>query len=350
MKAYTVLLITIIFGSLLTWSGCSKSSGNDAASVPPVDVSTERITLADGSRALTYSGTIEESESIPLSFSVVGTVARVLVSEGDFVKKGQVLAVLNNETYGNSFAMAHASQTQAEDAYTRLAPMHKNGNLPEIKFVEVETGMQQARAAAAIAKKNLDDCNLRATTDGYIGKRSIDPGMSAVPGFASITIVKIGRVFARVPVPETEIASVKKGAKGTVVIGALGSREYEGTVEEVGVSADPLAHSYKIKIGITNKDGNIKPGMICTAVLRQPSGSEMPIVPQQAVLVDEAGARFVYLIDEAKQTAVRTPVTTGKYVRDGVEITRGVKAHALVVVEGQHKLTDNASVHSLNRP
>ena len=107
------------------------------------------------------------------------------------VKKGQLLATLDNATYQNTYAMMQATQQQAEDAYDRLTPMHKNGNLPDVKYVEVETGVQKAKAAAAIAKKTLDDCKLYATTDGYIGRRSIEPGMTAMPNLTSITIVKI---------------------------------------------------------------------------------------------------------------------------------------------------------------
>jgi RND family efflux transporter MFP subunit len=225
--------------------------------------------------------------------------------------------------------------------------MHKNGNLPDVKYVEVETGVQKAKAAAAIAKKTLDDCNLYATTDGYIGRRSIEPGMTAMPNLTSITIVKIDKVFARVSVSENEIALIQKGQRATITIGALGSATYDGVVEEIGVVADPIAHSYKIKIGIKNKDLRMKPGMICSASIESPSSVHGVVVPSSSVMIDESGKNFVYVVS-TQNKAQRTYVVTGQLLNTGIEVLQGLQINDTVVVAGQHKLIDNASVQIVN--
>lgn len=333
---------------VIAFNACGDSSGkNQKLNELPVKVEVEQVKPVAGSELLAYSGTIEESETIPLSFSVVGSVARVLVSEGDVVKKGQLLAVLNDETYKNAYEMSLASLKQAEDAYNRLLPMYKNGNLPEIKLVEVETGLQQAKSAAAIAKKNVDDCNLYSPVEGIVGKRSVEPGMSALPNLASITIVKIGKVFARVPVSESEISSIKIGDKAKIKIGALNYSEFTGTVEEIGVMADPIAHTYKIKIGIVNKNWQIKPGMICNVTIKKNNPVKGLFAPSRAVLVDEQGRNFVYVVTNNK--AVRKYVKTGKLLLNGIEITEGLNDGDLIVVAGQQKLVNNSSVHIVNR-
>jgi hypothetical protein len=127
-------------------------------------------------------------------------------------------------------------------------------------------------------KKSLDDCKLYATTSGMVGRRSIEPGMTATPGLASIMIIKIAKVFARVSVSESEIALVEKGAKATLKIGALGCREYAGKVEEIGVMADPLTHSYKIKIAVPHTDEMIKPGMVCSVMVHHASEAHGVVV------------------------------------------------------------------------
>jgi membrane fusion protein (multidrug efflux system) len=326
-------------------AGCKTSK--DSVQKEPVRVEVQQVMTADSRQSLAYSGTIEESETIPLSFSSVGTVSQVFVSEGSVVKKGQLLATLDNTTYQNAYAMVHATEQQAEDAYNRLTPMHKNGNLPEVKYVEVETGLHQAKAAAAIAKKSLDDCNLYATTDGIVGKRYINPGMVALPNVTPITLVKISKVYARVPVSENEISSIQKGDKAAVIIGALGSREFYGTVEEIGVLADPLAHTYKIKIGIANHDWEIKPGMICNVTLNKVNEIPGLFVPSRAVLVDEQGRNFVYAVDQNK--AVRKYVTTGKLLTNGVEIVNGLNDGEQIVVAGQQKLVGGSLIQVVNR-
>jgi RND family efflux transporter MFP subunit len=347
MKMNKILIYFILAGAGYFLQECSDGKAENSLNNAVIDVEVEQTKNINGSEAIAYSGTIEESETIPLSFSGLGSVARVLVSEGDFVKKGQLLAVLNDETYKNAYEMSLATEKQAEDAYKRLLPMYKNGNLPEIKLVEVETGLQQAKAAASIAKKSVDDCKLYSPVDGIVGRRSIEPGMSAIPNLTSITIVKIEKVFARVPVSENEISSVKKGDKAKIKIGALNNDEFTGTVEEIGVLADPIAHTYKIKIGIVNKNRQIKPGMICNVTIDKLKETGGLSVPSRAVLVDEQGRNFVYAVNQNK--AIRKYVKTGKLLTNGVEITTGLNDGEQVVVAGQQKLVDNSSIRIVNR-
>ncbi len=346
MNKNKIWILTVIIFLSAGYTGCSKSSGKNLNNTA-VNVQVKEVTTLDGNEEIAYSGTIEESESTPLSFSGVGTVARVLVNEGDFVSKGQLLATLNEETYKNTYEMTLATLKQAEDAYKRLQPMYKNGNLPEVKLVEVETGLQQAKAAAAISKKSLDDCKLYSPVSGIVGKRSIEPGMTAMPNFSSITIVKIEKVFARVPIAENEIASVKKGDKAKIKIAALNNTEFNGTVEEIGIMADPLAHTYKIKIGINNSNRQIKPGMICNVNLAKQNKSEGLFVPGNAVLVDEQGRNFVYAVNLNK--AVKKYIKTGKLLKSGVEVTEGLNLGEQIVVAGLQKLVDNSLIRIVNK-
>jgi membrane fusion protein, multidrug efflux system len=332
---------------LVIMTGCNRTE--EPRQREPVRIKVQQAEFVDARERLTYSGTIEESETIPLSFSSVGTVSQVLVSEGDAVTKGQVLAKLDTTTFRGAYEMARAAEQQAQDAYNRLTQMHKNGNLPDVKYVEVETGLQQAKAAAAIARKNLDDCTLYATTDGVVGKRSVNPGMVTIPNITSITLVKIARVYAKVSIPENEIASIKKGEKAKVTIGALGALEYSGTVEEIGVLADPLAHTYGIKIGLQNTGLKIKPGMVCNVAIRDNDFYKRIIIQNCALQVDEHGKTFVFSIEKDRNRAIRKYVTTGKLFNDGAEITDGLNEGDWVVIAGQQKLADNSLVSIVNQ-
>jgi membrane fusion protein, multidrug efflux system len=341
MKTRKYHLILLIGGMFCFLLGCSTKANENNI---PVKVQVQKAALFDSGQEVAYSGTIEASESTPLSFNVPGTVISVMVSEGDFVKKGQLLATLNEATLKNVFSMSKATLEKAEDAYKRLKPMYDNGNLPEIKLVEVETGLQQAQAAAAIAQKNLDDCNLYASVSGFIGSRSIEPGMNVLPGITAIKILSIEKLYARVSISENEIAKINKGQKALITVGALGNENYEGMVEEIGVMADPIAHTYKIKIGIHNKNNTIRPGMICNASIQIVSPVNSVVIPNRAVQVDEKGKAFVFSVDGIQNRVSRKYVETGRLLNEGIEITNGVSAGELIVIAGQQKLVDNSLV------
>ena len=336
-------------------SSASKelTTGANIISKTPTNVEVKEIRLREYIHELAYCGTIEESETIPLCFSVLGIVSKVLVSEGEKVKTGQLLATLDNANYKNMYDMAAAKEKQAEDAYSRLRRMYKNGSLPEIKMIEVETGLQEARSAAAIAMKNLKSCDLYATADGLIGRRAIEPGTGITSSLASLTIVKIDKLYTRVPVPENEIALIEKGQKAFISIPALDfaadGNKRAGVVEVIGVIADPLAHTYRVKIIISNDDGKIRPGMVARVTISQSAksrgaSSKLLLVPNNAVLVDETGENFIFVADISHMRAMKKHVNTGALLKDGIEIIQGLDDGDQVIVSGQHKLEDHSPI------
>ncbi len=337
-----VLVIAVLL------AGCRARRGAEAPT-RPARVVVSRVAPAEAGREFAYSGTMAESETLPQGFAVAGTVTRVHVNEGDVVARGALLAELDDANFRQAAEMTAAAEKQAEDAFQRLSRMYRNGNLPEIKYVEVETGLQKARAAAAIARRNVADCRLRASASGYVGRRAVDPGMTAVPGLAAITVVRIDKVFARVPVPENDLPLLHEGGPAAIRIGALGGREFAGRIEDIGVVADPLAHSYKVRIAVANPDRAIKPGMVCTAVVKGLERSSGLVIPNRAVLVDETGRHYVYCLDAAGARAFVRTVRLGELLQNGIRITEGLTAGDAVVVYGQHKLVDGAAVQAVER-
>jgi len=241
-----------------------------------------------------------------------------------------------------------ATKNQAQDAFNRVLPMYKNGNIPAIKMVEIETNLKKATAQEAIARKNLKDCSLYSTESGLVGKRQIEPGMISTQNVTSIEIIKIDTVYARVSIPENEIAFIKKGMKAEIKIGALNDKTFAGTVHEIGVMADPMAHTYKIKITVPNYNRAIKPGMICDVIIANKARNIGYIIPNRAVMIDDAGRNYVYIIDPSQKT-VKKFVKTGNIVNNGIEITDGLRNDDTVVVTGQQKLVDNSAVNILSR-
>lgn len=342
-KLFQFKPVTLMFMAMMALSACqeaTKPGENDKS----IRVKVLPVQTANADFDIKYSGTIEESGNVTLNFGVVGIVSRVLVNEGDPVKKGQLLAEMNSDTYQYAYDMALSRQKQAEDAYKRLKIMFDNKNLPEIKLIEVETKLQEARSLASIAKKNLTDCRLYATADGVVGRRTIEPGMNAMPDVTVLNIVQIDPIHAKVSVSENEISQTRIGDQATIDIPAIGPTTYHATVKEIGVMADPLAHTYKVKIAIPNPELQIKPGMICNVSLLRKSTRPSLMVPSQAVIIDTGGKSFVYTVDHSGKKAVKKFVTPGKLLAEGIEILSGLEKEDRIIVSGQHKISDASAI------
>jgi membrane fusion protein, multidrug efflux system len=314
-----------------------------APSAPPpqlVKVALARET--DSARDLRLSGTIEAERSTSLSFAVPGTVSEVLVQEGESVRRGRALARLAARTYLDALAVARAKASQAEDADRRLEPMHEHHTIPEVRWVEVETGLEQARHSLSIAQKNLDDTVLRAPESGIVARRGVEPGATSGPGMPAIILVQTRTVLATVPVPETQVAGVRVGQAARVSVAALGGT-YEGAVREIGVVANPLTRTYAAKVAVANPTGSLRVGMVAEVSLRQDNPSQVVVVPPEAVRVDEASQPCVY-VAQANGTLRRQKVEVAGYLGEGTALAKGISAGERVVISGSPMLAGGMAV------
>ncbi|MDO4190130.1 MAG: efflux RND transporter periplasmic adaptor subunit [Bacteroidales bacterium] len=336
MRLSTITLLAATLLSLCC-SGCTHETEKTSEAVR-----VEVYTTSDSAQAeiRNYVGTIEGVVTTTLSFPAGGYVEHVRVHEGDYVHKGQSLVTLETTTAQSALQAADATLKQAEDGYRRLKQVYDQGSLAEVKWVEMQTKLQQAQSTQRIAAKNLADCNLRAPFSGYVGECSAENGMNLLPMQPVITLHDVERVNVLFTVPENEIASLNVGDTGTIVVAALDNKTFQGKVVERGVVADALAHSYNVKIEIDNRDHALLPGMVGRVLTTNKTGERGYVIPAKAVQTGRDGT-FVWLVVDGHAT--RRAVTVAHYVGGGVAIT-GVEPGEQVVTSGYLKIGEGTEV------
>lgn len=308
----------------------------------PVRVKVMKIALSEQKTSGRFSGTVEEAAGTPLSFSVMGTVNAVSFRLGDRVEKGQLLASLDATSVRSSYDAAKAALVQAEDAYRRMKELHGKGSLPEIKWVEVQSKLQQARSMEEMARKNLKDCKLYAPFSGVIADKSVEVGQNVIPGMAVGKLLGVSRLKVKISMPESEIASVSLHQKAEIVVPALGSRRFSGMVSEKGIMADPFSRSYEVKIDVADAGGDLMPGMVTEVRLAGADGGTAVIVPARIVQLDEKNRSFVWIDNNG--VAEKRVISCGDFAGDGVVITSGLKVEDRIIVEGQQKVCNGTKI------
>ena len=337
MKKTTLLILTI-----LSLVGCNHKTNVESTTDPQVVLN--EVTKTKSSGDLHYSGSIEASQTVPLTFQTSGTVLRVLVNAGDAVHKGQLLATVDKADAQSMYELTNSKYNQAKDAYNRLKEVHDNGSLSEIKWVEMESNLQQAQSSVTIAKNNRKKTNLYSPDNGIIGKRNVEPGMSSIGTLAPLELVKIKTVYAKIAVAENEISKIKKGQKAESRVSALDDKIFDGVVTNVGVVADQISRTYEVKITVKNSGLLLKPGMVCDVNLGITANKEVLTVPYQAVDKDRNNNNFVFVVDSEQKIAKKRIIHIGNYVNDNIEVLDGLSVGEKVVSEGKQRLTDNCKV------
>jgi len=342
MKIKDTFFYILLFMAL---TGCqTEVIENQKDDKKQVKVEVQSMKKVDEALSYSYSGQIEASKNIRLSFQIPGQVNKVYIDEGDHVQSGDVLAELNDSKFKSAYNAALATHLQTEDAYQRLKKVYENGSLPEIDWQDIITKNAQTQAALEVAKQNLKDCQLTAPVSGVIGNRDIEEGMNATPNLPVFNLLKMEHPEIKISVPENEINKLQKGQNATVSIGALGEQSFEAVIEKMGVTANPVSRTYEVRLRLTEQPKNIKAGMLCDVVICPENQTQVFVLPVGAVLKDEDDRSFVYVLNESNNTTIRKYVELDGFTHNQVIIKSGIKTDDLVIVSGQNKLSPNAKV------
>lgn len=332
-----------LFVTLLLCVGCSDNASK--TQLNEIAVRVIQVDNQSGVNATEYVGVVNSSIQADLSFQVPGQVKFVYVTEGQAVRQGQLLAELECENLISSNEAAQSSLRQAQDGYNRLKILYENGSLPEVKFVEIQTQLEQAKSMAEIAAKNLKEAKLTAPFDGVITVKSIEPGESVVPATKKLTLSKLKPLEVKVAIPENEISSVKIGDKCTVSVPAVGGREMNGKIVNKNVIANRLSHTYEVKMKFDEEPQNIMPGMVCNVHLYGAANQSAVTLPAKVIQMDADGNYFVWCVENGE--AKRQQITVGKLMPLGIEVLSGIDVAKQVISDGSHKVCEGTKVKVL---
>ncbi len=306
----------------------------------PVGVYVQEITVGSSRASSGYVGTVEPSRSALISSRHSGTLTALEVKRGERVSKGQVIAIVESQSVKSAYDMAQASLAQAEDGYKRARQVHESGSIADVKMVEVDSKLKQARAAAASASKALEECTIRSPFDGVINEILTEEGVSVDPLGPVARIVDISSPEIRFSIPENEIGAAYEGQRVSIEIGALNLGGIPARIESKGVVASPLSHCYECTAALQTVPQGLMPGMVCKVSL---SGDEVSgaVIPASIVQTGSDG-RYVWLVRDG--IVHRQPIKLGGFSGKGVLVTEGLGDGDQVIVRGYQKVSSGMKV------
>lgn len=334
--------------------GDAIGPGDDNAQAPVVTV------IAPGST--TINGVVEAPGTLaarrPMPVGVVGEGGRVTsvrVDAGDWVKQGQVLAVIDRsvqtqqaEAQEAQIAVARADAQLAQQNLDRALQLVDRGFISKAEVDRLTATRDSAVARIKVAEAQLRELrarnarlNIVAPATGYVLERNVEPGQTVGAGTPSLFVIANGgEMELRAQVSESQLARLSVGVSASVV--PTGSEEsFDGQIWQLSPVIDQQTRQGTARIALPYASA-LRPGGFATARIN--SGTvRATVLPESAVLADGDGS-YVYVIDEDNE-AVRTPVKTGMVTADGVAITGGLSGDERVVLRAGGFLNPGETVN-----
>jgi RND family efflux transporter MFP subunit len=353
-----VLLLAVVTGS------CKKSE--QPAPEPVIrPVRYQQVSSIGGTRVRSFSGAAKASAEIQLSFKVTGTLSRLPVNVGDFVKENTVIAELDPRDYElqveddqAALAQTRAQGRNAAADYERVRGLYENNNASKADLDAARTAAESADAKVRSMEKKLELARLQLSytklaspVDGAVAEVRAEVNENLSAAQTILTLHSGSRPEVEVTVPEALITQILRGSRVTVKFDALAGRTFSAMVTEVGVAPTGSATTFPVTVLLDRAAPKILPGMSAEVAFTftTEGGSRRFVVPPQSVGGDPEG-HFVYTLERGQEglgVVRRRSVRIGELVTEGLEILEGLRDGDLVVTAGVSRIEEGQTVKLL---
>jgi len=342
----------------------SGATGQDA---DPVPVTVQPVVMQNVPIYLTGLGTVQALNTVTINPQVGGQMMTLNFTEGQSVKKGDLLAQIDPRTYQANYDQAVAKQKQdeailatAQSTLKRNQALVAQGYVAALDMDTYRNNVAQNAATVASdlaaiksAKVQLDYTRIISPCDCVTGIRNVDPGNVVTATTAIVTLTQIHPIYVTFTLPEQNLETVRNAVKGgaQLSVAALDKTDAHpiatgGVLQVIDNQVDPSTGTFKLRSQFPNLDSNLWPGQFANVRMKVSTTANGLVIPAQAVQRGPDGD-YVYQL-QADKTVKMQPVTVANEVgSSNVMISKGLVAGDQVVTEGQFRLKPGSKVQAL---
>lgn len=343
MRKEKVIILFLCTAVLL--AGCKREKSREAT------VKTIKTTVVNrygNERSVSFPGKVKASSEVNLAFRISGPIAKVNASEGQLVRKGQILAEMDSRDYEIQLAATEAEYKQIKAEAERIMQLYEMKSVPENDYDKAVSGLQQITAKYNAHKNALDDTRLVAPFDGFIQKRYFDSSETIGAGTPVFSIISAGTPEVEINIPAGEFIRRDQFEAYSCYFEIYPDRIFPLELITINQKAN-LNQLYTVRFRLKNsKDQMPTPGMSTMVTIQfKPDTVEQVSIPTIA-LFEKDGESSVWIYDEQKQVVNIRKVKVSEILTDGtLVISHGLKVGERVVTAGVHALSENEKVKLL---
>ena len=351
-----LLMIGIIAYKIYANISTGKERAARALAGRTVTVEAAAAGRRDLAPVFTFSANLEAVWSTEVSTKADGRIDKLFVEEGDRVTAGMVLARLDmNELAAQvmqaegQVLQAQATLEQNELNFQRMNALFKQNAVSAHTLDSARTqrdlamgGLQAARGNFLLLKARLDNANILSPLSGVVIRRHVQAGAFSKAGIAIFTVADTSTLLAKAVVGEAQITELALGKSVNVKVDALKGQEFKGTITRLSPAASVPTRTFTAEVSIPNPDGKIKVGMFANAAVVGQQRQNVLAVPESALVMRE-DQKTVFVATEENRVVQRV-LKLGDAASGWVEVISGLKEGERIVVAGQHKLKDGATI------
>jgi RND family efflux transporter MFP subunit len=281
-----------------------------------------------------------------------GTLEQIFVNEGQNVKKGKLLAEINDSGLKEQLEQLTIQANFAKENFERTERLWNNNIGSEIQFLKSKTDFESSQKMVEQMKDRLAKTKIYAPFDGEVDEIISNQGSNLIPGVSQILrLVNLDKIYAEASVSEKYISFIEEGTEAIVQVPLLG-KEIKSQVIQTGNFINPSNRTFRVEVPVENIDNRIKQNLDAKIKINIYSKKDAVVIPLRIVREDASGRNFVYLMNQDVKEGVyvtaKTFISLGNKNNTDVEVTEGLKIGDMIVLEGASIVEDSQRVKLIN--
>jgi membrane fusion protein (multidrug efflux system) len=334
-------LLPVIF--ILLFYGCTeKQASAGGFKLPPTPVEIAEVKVQDIADKFIVVGTIEAIEGVTIVSEIDASVKSLPFEEGSFIKKGDLIAQLDDSQLSAEVNRTDALYVQSKASYKRVKTIvDQNAGTPQ-DLDDALANLKVAEANYELAKARLNKTKVSAPFDGIIGTRKTSVGAFLRTGQEITQLANLNEIRVSFSAPERYLAQLKRNAEVIVSSTVFPGYTLNGKIIAIEPMLDAETRNVNIVARVKNPDQKFRPGMSANVAVVLTEKQHALTIPNEAIFA-KGNQSFVYIVNK-DNIVTAVPITTGLQLPDIVEVVNGLKDGMAVVKAGHQKLFEGAKV------
>lgn len=301
---------------------------------------------------LELQGNVSTKNLLVIYPEYAGILSKVYVREGQYVKKGQILAKIDDGGLSQQLAQLQIRSDLAKTTFERQDRLWKQNIGSEMQYLQAKSNFEVQQQAVNQIQIQLDKTIVKAPFSGTIDDIISEQGSVVAPGQSQLMrIVNLDNMYIETNVPESNILTVVKNKTVIVEFPVLG-KTIHAKIRQASNYINPANRTFKVEIAVPNKDKSIKPNLTVKLKINDYTNEKALLIPQSIISENSKGEQYIYVIIDKQEDNIavvkKAIIQTGKTQGDVIEVLSGIENGTEVIKEGARRVEEGQTVQVEN--
>jgi len=313
-------------------------------------ISTMEIVSSDFERYTEVQGAVESDNQVFVSSETGGRLLSVVVSEGQYVKRGQLVATVDLQALKDQKAELETAMSLARDVYDRQKRLWDQNIGSEIQFLQAKNGVERLEKTMATLNTQINKSNIYSPISGVVDMEFLKAGELAAPGAPIVQLFNPNKLKITADIPETYLGKVKRGDRVEISLPAI-DKVMTKNITLMGRTIDPSNRTFKIEVATNSLNGMIKPNLLAELKFNDFSKKDAIVVPLEIVQQEVNGDQYIYTtgVKNGKDVAMKSYVKTGEGYEGNIIIEEGLKAGDKIIIDGARSVIEGDPIKDITK-